>query len=679
MVVLHRFLLSLLVLLLFGVAPKRVAAGEVIEPLPTAAVESTSANEPSSAPAAVEPPHVVAETPQAPPPTALSFVRDPHGALRELEERAFPRPVHPVAGVVIGIEAKRSQKISQEHRSAWDPPHALISHTMEPSADNGENPAPAWFRRLTLPDFPVRWNDRIQRYLELYRNDRRGRAIFAALARRMGRYLPMLRRKLRDYELPQALVFLAMIESGFDPRQTSRVGAAGIWQFMPATGRAYGLRRDHWIDERRNPERSTDAALRYLRNLYTRLGSWELAMAAYNAGFGAVVEAMQKYNTNDYWQLCRYEAGLPWATTLYVPKIIAAAIVGLNLEAFGYPRNLLESPQQHDLARVPPLTSVATIARAAGVSEQDIEALNPELRRGRTPPATAWVRIPHGKRSAFYVAMARRRGAVGSYRAYRVRLGDTPDAIARRYALSTRALCRLNGLARSRELRPGLTIIVPDREPTPPPAHLSVRENDKTLASTSGPSATATSPQVTAEEQPPLVALRPGLPTAVPGRRRVLYRVVLGDSLWSIASHLDTTVEQLARWNGLNPSAKIVSKMVLQAFVAPDFREEGIELLDPATVQIVASGSDDFLNRYEQRKGRERLIYRVRPGDTLTRVSRRFGLRLPDLMRINGLGPNTLLQPGQKIVVYVPQRDRKRHRQASDEGRTANRPAVPNS
>ena len=111
-----------------------------------------------------------------------------------------------------------------------------------------------------------------------------------------------------------------MIESGFDPLDHSHAGAVGLWQFMPEGGRIYGLRIDYWIDERRNPEKATDAFMHYIGDLKERFGAWPLTLAAFNAGYGAVLRAMQKYNTNDYWELCRHEDGLPWETTLYVPE-----------------------------------------------------------------------------------------------------------------------------------------------------------------------------------------------------------------------------------------------------------------------------------------------------------------------------------------------------------------------
>ena len=193
-----------------------------------------------------------------------------------------------------------------------------------------------------------------------------------------------------------------MVESGFDTGARSRVGAGGIWQFMPGAARAYGLEVSYWVDARRDPERAVDAAARYLKDLYVRFGSWYLVFAAYNAGYGAVLRSITTYNTNDFWELGRHESGLPWESTLYVPKILAAAIVGHNLAAFGLADVTPDAPFDYEEVDVPAGTSLATVARAAGTKPEVLEALNPDLVRTRTPPdrGAAKVRLPPGTASA---------------------------------------------------------------------------------------------------------------------------------------------------------------------------------------------------------------------------------------------------------------------------------------
>jgi membrane-bound lytic murein transglycosylase D len=158
---------------------------------------------------------------------------------------------------------------------------------------------------------------------------------------------------------------------------------------MPEGAKAFGLSIDRWIDERYDAERATEAAARYLADLYRRLGTWELALAAYNMGYGALLNAIRKYNTNDFWELTKVEAGVPYETALYVPKIIAVAVAARNAAAFGLDTVRIEPPLAFDAVAVPAGTTIMTIAAAAGVPASTIEGMNPQLRRGRTPPLSA--------------------------------------------------------------------------------------------------------------------------------------------------------------------------------------------------------------------------------------------------------------------------------------------------
>jgi len=547
--------------------------------------------------------------------------------LRKFEESAFPRQ----APDVLADEAAPPRPARP---SAENPPPELRSHPEQPTrpaAPVAKQPPEPWLAKLALPSLPVRWDQRVIRYLEFYRDNAKGRAIMSAWLKRMGRYRTMIARVLRKHGLPDDLIFVAMIESGFNPAMTSRVGAGGIWQFMMGTARGYGLHRDHWIDERRNPLLSTEAAARYLKDLHARFGSWELALAAYNAGYGAVQRSVRKYNTNDYWQLCRYESGLPWSTSLYVPKVLATAIVSHNRGYFGYADVKPEPELGHELVSVPTSITTAQAARAAGVETALIELLNPELRRGRTPPSSkAWIRVPRGTEKSFYASLARLKGQLAKNRPYIVRLGDTVQTLADEHGISRAALQRLNGLRRDEGIRPGLIILVPARPVAKAPARASTDEEERLL-----------------------VAVPDGTPSKLPGTTRVFYRAVAGDSLRRVARHLQVEETSLASWNKLDPTARLLPDMVLQAFVAPTFDQSSVRLLDRDKIVVMVAGSESFLNTYEQRQGRKRLYYIARKGDTLASVGRRFGLSVGSLARINRFARTTQLSEGQRIVVYV--------------------------
>ncbi len=601
-------------------APK--PSPETTKPQPTL---SKSADKPTSRPtqpAAIRP---------------LPKVSDPLAELSRFERHAFPRPGRALRVPPPQTPAPRAGTLA--------PPPPLGSSAQPDTRENDAAktktkgslpPKMAWLAKLKMPDLPIRWEPKLLSYLRFYRTHRRGRAIMRVWLRRMGRYKVLIEAELRRQKLPQALIYVAMIESGFDPRRTSRAGASGLWQFMARTGRGYGMKRSYWVDERRDPQRATVGALRYLHALYKRFNSWELTLAAYNAGFGAVLEAVQKYNTNDYWKLARYEAGLPWSTSLYVPKILAAAIVGENRKAFGYDKVPIDPPLAAEQVKTPRSLTLAQIARVTGATVEQLRQLNPELRRGRTPPrADYWVRVPKGKAHSFYSNLARL-GAL-RYRPYRLRLGEDDDSVAARFGVSRRTLRRINGVSTRAELRPGLLILVPARAPR----NLAAARRHRGVGK-----------KAKGKDEPLLVAVPQDSPSKLAGRRRVFYRVVLGDSLPVIARHLGVTVAELARWNALDPKAKLISRMVLQAFVPARRRLDDVKLLDARRVQVHIAGSSRFLDEHERRKGRRRLTYTVRRGDTLTRVARRFKLSVGSLMRINRFGRRTKLRKGETIIVY---------------------------
>jgi len=526
--------------------------------------------------------------------------------MRRFEERAFPRPGAPV--------------------------------TMPPRSDS-EGAAPgeplpdqAFLRSLKPPDLPVRWDIRVLRYLQFYKSDPKGRAIMTSWLRKQGRWRALMDDALRRHDLPRDLIFVSMIESGYEPTDLSRVGASGLWQFMDAGGRIYGLEHNYWVDERRHPERSTEAAMIYLGDLQVRFGHWHMALAAFNAGYGAVLRAMQKYNTNDYWELCKHESGLPWETCNYVSKAIATAIVGENRAAFGYDDPSHDEPVwSYDRARVPGGTPLGAVAHACGQPDAVLAALNPELRRGRVPPGREWeLRIPRGTLDKFAQSFAATRKEWDHYDTRLLKFGERLEDVARSLRVSVKELKRINGVTDSTELRGGTEILVP-------------REKGKSSEADLPPE----------DDLPALVAV-PERTFSYPDRKRVFYRTRDGDTPESIAEFFGVTKRDLATWNHLDLETNLASKMVLQLFVARDADLSGALMVPEEKVKVVTVGSDEFLALSEAKRGRKRSTYVCRTGDTLLKVGRRFGLTPGDLARINQFSYASELRPGQQIVVYVP-------------------------
>jgi len=319
---------------------------------------------------------------------------------------------------------------------------------------------------IVSPPYPLVINGPVQAFIERFTGSRR--EVVELWLNRSGRYLSMIRDVLRNQGLPEDLAFVAMIESGYNPLAVSRAGAKGMWQFMAGTARRYGLRVDQWVDERLDPEKSTTAAAKYLRDLYHQFGSWALAKAAYNAGEVKVIRAIKAANSTDFWALARTRF-LRQETREFVPAIHAATVIGRDPQRFGF------TPDEHtplaiEKVMVPASTNLKKLAGGAGLPDDSLRKLNPVLVRGTTPPGAPYeLRIPVGSRDAIRTALtpkpqpavargSRRvsanRGAV-SGEVHVVQPRETVSSIADHYGVAVRDILRWNGLEKQALIRPG--------------------------------------------------------------------------------------------------------------------------------------------------------------------------------------------------------------------------------
>ncbi|MEO8213775.1 MAG: transglycosylase SLT domain-containing protein, partial [Myxococcales bacterium] len=591
--------------------------------------------------------------------------------LRRFEEQAFPRPgSNPAPASTADSDAimEAPPPLPGRWEGTGDVPEAVRAPE---TTLTQPRPLPApdseWLRSLKLPELPVRWDPQVLRYLDYFKNDVRGRSVMSNWIRRAGRFRALFEGVLTREGLPKDLLYVAMVESGFETGARSSVGAGGVWQFMPGSARAYGLEVGYWVDARRDPEKSVEAAARYLKDLYVRFGSWHLVFAAYNAGYGAVLKSITRYNTNDYWELCHHESGLPWESSLYVPKILAAAIVGHNLQAFGFGDIVADPPFAYDRVQVPPGTGLVTVARATSTRLEVIAALNPQIVRERTPPDRGKyeVHVPAGTAPLFAESFDRVRAASDRFETVTLRFGETLDDVARARRITARELRRLNGVKDTTELRAGITILVPPKSTKggvkAPPASRGTTGDGGAAAAGTGAQGDSvdsddgggTGTGGGADEDEILVAV-PERVFNYEGRERVFYRTRDGDTLDDIAEALGVRPDDLVDWNNLDGSAKLHPKMVLQVFVRKDFDPTQIVLLDSAHVRVVTLGSQEFLELDAARRGKKRLVIEAKAGETLARIGRRYGLTVGDLARINRFSYNTELQAGQKVVVYSP-------------------------
>jgi membrane-bound lytic murein transglycosylase D len=307
---------------------------------------------------------------------------------------------------------------------------------------------------MEIPDHPSVFGA-----LNLFSTDLKPR-IQASLDRST-RYRAMIDAILDEHELPRALAYLPVIESGYITSNVSRVGAYGMWQFMPATAREYGLRVDWWVDERADPERSTRAAARYLKDLHAKFEDWPLALASYNAGPGRVSRSLAANEAEDFWELSG-KAALPRETRGYVPTFFATLMIVSQPEAHGF--LLCEPEEQLDDAvevAIPGPVSLKFVAETAGVEERVVRELNPMLRRGVTPPGTVNVRLPTSASGRVSESATSLRGddPYLPVARYTVRKGDNLKSLARKLGAESKTISAMNGgIAK---LRTGSAIWVP--------------------------------------------------------------------------------------------------------------------------------------------------------------------------------------------------------------------------
>ncbi len=337
------------------------------------------------------------------------------------------------------------------------PPATLAVAARTRTGEVPDEDKPDWMRGLKLPDLPLRWYPKTTRYLYLYRSEPRYREIMRGWLRRMEGYRALMEAVLAREGLPRGLIFVAMIESGFSSSALSNRGAGGFWQFTPAVARGYGLEVSFWVDERRDFERSTAAAAIYLGDLYHRFGTWELALAGYNAGFHAVLTSVLRYNTNDFWTLSQLEAGLPWETTEYVPKILAVGVVERNRKVFGFDDVVAEPPRTWVEVEIAAGVPFDLIASRAGLTVEELSLMNPAYLRKRTPPdrGATMIRVPPGRAAGLNTLR------MGDLVQVRVRPGETFARIAKDRKVPRDRLRRINGVTDESEVTPGTVILLP--------------------------------------------------------------------------------------------------------------------------------------------------------------------------------------------------------------------------
>ncbi len=325
-----------------------------------------------------------------------------------------------------------------------------------------------------LEIIPTEINANVNKWINYFKN--RGRPHMERHLLRSTRYEALMKKVLRDNKLPEDLFYIALIESGFSAKAFSHASAVGYWQFIRATGRHYKLKISQLIDERRDPELSTQAAAEYFKDLHQRFNSWYLAMAAYNVGEGRIDRVIKKYKTRDFWALSRINRALPSETDNYVPKYIAAKLIAKNPEKYGFEGIDYMPPIEFDRITINQAVNLRLMAeKMNNLNYEEFKALNPMFKGEIAPLAaggTLSLRVPPGSSEIALLAAKESVADDIAYVAdqkevqvYKVKKGDTLSTIARRYRTSIAYLRDINDFARKKLLKPGHRLFVPDRTP----------------------------------------------------------------------------------------------------------------------------------------------------------------------------------------------------------------------
>jgi membrane-bound lytic murein transglycosylase D len=383
-------------------------------------------------------------------------------------------------------------------------------------------------------DIPIPDNPKILSYVEVFQG--RLRDYIQESLERGAQYLPMIQDVFRAEGLPLDLAYIPIIESSFKTNALSKANAKGPWQFMKGTAQEHDLKIDWFVDERSDPEKATVAAARYLKTLSTMFdGDWNMVLAAYNGGPGRVSRAMKRSGADDFWKLSATSKWLPKETREYVPLILAAMIIGRNPAQYGFEIATAE-PTAYEKVALPQAVDLRRVAEWAGTTVDEIQQLNPELRRWTTPAHSNYeVKVPVGTAGKLNAKLAEASPAdFSAFKWYTVKKGETLLTVSRHFGVSRSDVAEANNLSLKTHLRPGQELIIP-RVPATILAARTERSAPSAVASRSI-AEPATTPTVT---QPAKIVA-------------VTYKVKQGDTLFSIAQLFDTTVAKIKSWNRLS-------------------------------------------------------------------------------------------------------------------------------
>ena len=484
----------------------------------------------------------------------------------QMESKGEPAPIEEIAEVTVSLDPEVREKAERELKHI---PH----------------------------DLPLTVNEHVLTYLNFFQTPR-GRAIVETGLRRAGRYRDMISRVLKEEGLPRDLIYLAQAESAFQPAALSRAGARGIWQFMAYRGREYGLQRSWWIDERQDPEKSTRAAARHLKDLYQEFGDWYLVMAAYNSGPGNVAKGIERTGYADFWELYKRNV-LPRETRNYVPIILALTLIAKDPGRYAVEVEP-ETPLRYDGVKLGQPVDLRLVAETLDIDLNLLKLYNPHLLRMVTPADPNFeLRLPEGVGERFEAELtAIPKDKWLSWRRHRVEAGETLAVLARKYGVTVRSISEVNSLEEQSSITVGDRLIIP----------------------------------AAARPQPALGKL-------------VRYRVRRGDTLEAVGEQFDVSAAELKKWNRLRGN-KISRGMSLKVYPG------GVPASGPRkNARSEIQGKTEVKSKSSKSQP---IVHRVRQGETLWTIARTYQTTVDSLRGANRFLASRQLKAGDQLMIHHP-------------------------
>ncbi|MEP0004748.1 MAG: LysM peptidoglycan-binding domain-containing protein [Balneola sp.] len=476
---------------------------------------------------------------------------------------------------------------------------------------------------LTKTDVPLIQNRYVTNSLVYYTLKRP--EVMELWLQRSETYMPMIQKIFKEEKVPSELAYLAFIESGLNPNARSWAAAVGMWQFIAATGRVYGLEVNWWVDERRDPEKATRAAARHLRDLHDIWGDWHLAMANYNISPRGLNRAITRAGgKKDYWEAYPY---LPRETRGYVPGFIATAMIGLNPEEFGFERKYEGEPYSYDVVEVDGLMPLDALSEATGISVEELKDFNPELLRWATPPGNKYpLKIPTGKKEEFLIAYKEipKENRAQDMTVHTVRSGESIGLIAQKYGTTVRGIYASNDNL-SNVIHPGQKLVIP----LPAGSAGKISANRPTNITNTSRSRSTSSRSSTPSNS-----------------SKLTYKVKTGDTVGHIAEWYDVRAFEIRAWNGIGNTIRVGQNLTVYV---PSKSTDHY-----SKVNSMSYSQKQELER-KQRRGENILLasasvssngyktYTVRKNDTLGEIAESFGVSISSLRSLNGISGSTIV------------------------------------